>query len=661
MLLQPQYNRELYDLYLYDQTATRDRVPNPDYDPGCLDIPDQECEPETIITSTQGTPIAFNPNHWTKIYNDDMDLDFTGSMLITRRFNNITNQCPPGTRAAQLRSKILNTFPTDINWYNAGWWRAVLISPKHILCCQHMARHGGYSRNQRDREASFMNKSGEIFTTKFKEISAAEWRGPLTGADGQDYGDFSDDYITGNEMASDTALLELEDEVPTDFGIKIYNKAPIRSTIPKNALVFLKDNQGRVIQFNASAFNALKEDSGPTVKGMWKYEPGIRNNPNNPDESFRVGLAVPPFGGDYLGTDTWIIDGEEYDLTGMGNSTWSGDSGTEIYWYSPTHGTVFGGQIEGGPHPPMWDIESGSEFINYLNEEHLIPNGYEPITPVDMSDAVTRQKIKISRENNFTTDATYSRTKFDVVSKITKPNGSVVEVPSNIITGASEGEEPKIEFVKGTEGYTYTNAGLIVSYEQMSNKGGGGIPGSPPIGLPPMLISSEFLYDDEGTGPEEGPLSRGFAVDGSAGDYVIVPDRFVGSEMKVISSLTNTIGTTSETLSFGTVKPRGYSASASNISFTPDPPVRGQDVTINASMDGDPYWDTTWLMVSMGGGFATAETRINRFYTFPRTVRLPDSDEIVGDPLFISITAKNPYNFGENNQFTAQSQNITED
>ena len=668
MLLQPHYDRELYDLYLYDQTATRDRVPNPDYDPGCLDIPDQECEPETIITSTEGTPIAFNPKHWTKIYNDDMDLDFTGSMLITRKFNNVNNRTPSGTRSAQTRSKILNTFPnSDINWFNSGWWRAVLISPKHILCCQHMARHGGYSRNQLGREASFMNKSGEIFTTKFKEISAAEWPGPLNPNNpDESFRDYTHDWNpTSANSGSDTSLLELEDEVPADFGIRIYNKVPIVSTLPKNTLVFIKDNQGRVTQWHAKLHTNLLDLTSPDGNGSWKNYRGLRSNTNNPDESFRVGLAQAPFEGS-LSTDTWIFDGEEYDLTGHSDFyVWSGDSGTETYYYSPTHGTVLGGFMKGGPHPGMWSWEVGREFIDYVNENHLIPNGYDALSPVDMSDAVVRQKIKISKDNNFFTDGRYSRQKFDVVSKITKPDGSVVRVPSNMVTGVLEGEQPKISNVYPHDGFTYCNAGLYISYKQDSNKGGLGQPG--PAAVPSMENSSEFTFGGSSPSLEE-QADGNMKFDAlflKAGGHIRVPDKpeFIGKEIKVLSTLSSILGSTSATLSLGTVKPRGYSASAANITFTPDPPLRGQDVTINASMDGDPYWDTSWIMLAMGGGFATAEASnlIGRNYTFPRTVRLPDSGEIVGDPLLISITTKNPYNLTENNQFTAQSQNITED
>jgi hypothetical protein len=244
------YNREYHDLHLFSPSVSF----NPKAD---------------------GVPIAYNLNCAAAKQN----VDFSGCATKNQRFNN--------------RSTFVPTDHENINYWNNGYFAAVLITPKHALICQHYYAAIPSQVNQ----LKWLGKSEQ---THSRKVKSSKHFSPY-----------------------DVRLVEFEQEFPAD-DIKIYSRIADVRYIPRDTEMWMQDGQCRIYR------TKLKESrtTNNTVAGdptTWSLKPYL-------DDGLGLNEGVQPFG-----------------LTGTYSpNVFSGDSGSPTFVLDKTGDTILVGLAYGG-------------------------------------------------------------------------------------------------------------------------------------------------------------------------------------------------------------------------------------------------------------------------------------------------------------------------
>lgn len=592
------YDPQLHDLYLYEPKASLNRQTG-----------------EKI----EGIPVRYNP----KCFVDrlqDYPLDLTGVAVLPRRHNNKVSRNGAvnyGWEEEWDADQVSEN--ANINFYNSGYFAMTLISPKHVGACEHFWIT---AQNQLNKVVTFMNKQGEKFETTFIPPPP-------------------------ENIFGDNVILELTDEVPADFGIRIYNKVPVQPYSPSqssqtdfheeypdfigyagwkpNTIIFTKTPQGAIFQ---RATKKLRDLNGNII-GDGEF---------GSSSDFLVSDKV---------SKGWI------------SGVWSGDSGSPAFIVSKQHGTLFVRAFNGGGVGTAYKNPDGTiaksatfKFIQGI----LKPFGYE-YEAIEVFDAVTSQIQQRGSREDFETIGGLEGYKVYCDVKITGKDNTIVEKSSDIAFSTITGVTPDIRSIIiptsiAGLGVTHTNEGLDAFLQINDNS----------RSYPQSETTVTWTIDDEEYNDLEDTLDNTFRI----------PDNTAGKTLKATVRLDNSLGSDSESITYGEIEPRGYTASLTNPTFTPNPPVRGQSCTFNASIDdGEPaggIWN--WAIYSLDKNSAPsvklAGPELPEFFNypmssaFPVTFTVPDSDIPVGNRLVLIGSIRNPYD-KEGKRLEIYSDDVVED
>lgn len=252
------YNRQYHDLYKYSPMVSGD-------------------------PPVQGLPISIN----LECEAIKAGLDFSGCAVRNQRYN---NRYSP------------NNFPGvdwyDINFWNNGYFAAVLITPKHALVCEH------------------------YYITVPSQIHTMKW----LGRDGIFH---SRTVKRTKPMGNDLRLVEFNDPFPST--VKFYNKIADVRYVPKNTEAWIQDAQNRIYRVHF--------DSARTVDNTVNGDP--------------IGWFSKPFIDDGMGYNLGYF---QYGGSPVSPSVFSGDSGSPTFILDEGD-TILIGLSFGGTHisPKMLD------------------------------------------------------------------------------------------------------------------------------------------------------------------------------------------------------------------------------------------------------------------------------------------------------------------
>jgi hypothetical protein len=231
------YNREYHDLHLFSP-------------------------PVSLDPKNDGIPIEYNSRCPAAYYN----VDFSGCAAKNQRFNN---------RSAYVQSDWGN-----INYWNNGYFAAVLITPKHALICQHYYA----AIPSQVHDLKWLGKSQQTYTRKVK--------------------------TTKQLNPYDLRLVEFEQEFPVD-DIKIYSKIADVRYIPRETEMWMQDGQCRIYRTRLKE-SRTKDGTVNTEPTTWMSKPytddGMGYNEGIPFNGSTGPIQVPNvFGGD-SGSPTFVLD-----------------------------------------------------------------------------------------------------------------------------------------------------------------------------------------------------------------------------------------------------------------------------------------------------------------------------------------------------------------
>lgn len=281
------------------------------------------------VRNESAVPIGLNPNCRAAGW------DLTGFAIKPRRFNNRIDNIPgdmPGP------NNPLDTLQ-DLNYYNSGHWSAYAITPRHVVVCWHFIKNTpspnlinnvNAGQEQQDLgpwpEAAnepntlvFMNAEGEYFVHSY------------TFADPPVDGTLPVSSQLGG-LPGDSVLLVLDEPIPADSGIRIYNRNAVIDMDQQFAMLLMFDSQSRVrfesyggfltpvdrVHVNTPQFNLTRSIS-----------PGI---PDLVEERKLPGGDLENEPIEYASTGTFHSDTVA--------QTWSGDSGSPVLVHSKSKGTL---------------------------------------------------------------------------------------------------------------------------------------------------------------------------------------------------------------------------------------------------------------------------------------------------------------------------------
>lgn len=239
------YNRQYHDLYEYYPMVSHQPI-------------------------VQGLPTKINPNCEAV----KAGLDFSGCAVRNQRYN---NRCSP------------NNFPNiawdDINFWNNGYFAAVLITPRHALVCEH------------------------YYATVPSQIHTMKWLGRG--------GIFHSRAVEKTKpMGGDLRLVEFKEDFPSD--VKVYNKIADIRYIPINTEMWIQDAQNRIYRVRM----ARTTTSDGTLNGDpigWQSKVYLDDGMGYNEGFFKYGTTpVNPsvFSGD-SGSPTFVLDEGETILVGL--------------------------------------------------------------------------------------------------------------------------------------------------------------------------------------------------------------------------------------------------------------------------------------------------------------------------------------------------------
>lgn len=231
------YNREYHDLHLFS--------------------PSVSLEPKN-----DGVPIKYNPN----CASAKQNVDFSGCAAKNQRFNN--------------RGPYNQSDWGNVNYWNNGYFAAVLITPKHALICQHYYQAIPSQVN----ELKWLGKSEQVHTRKVKQ--------------------------TKRMGSYDIRLVEFENEFPIN-DVKIYSKIADVRYIPKETEMWMQDGQCRIYRTRLRE-SRTTDGTVNTEPTTWVSKPylddGMGYNQGIPVNG-STGPAQSPniFSGD-SGSPTFVLD-----------------------------------------------------------------------------------------------------------------------------------------------------------------------------------------------------------------------------------------------------------------------------------------------------------------------------------------------------------------
>jgi hypothetical protein len=245
------YNREYHDLHIFS--------PSVSFDP-----------------KSDGIPVKYNSKCPAARHN----VDFSGCAAKNQRFNN--------------RSTYVQSDWGNINYWNNGYFAAVLITPRHALICEHY-----YSAiPSQVHQLKWLGKSEQTYTRKVKESK--------------------------HLSPYDVRLVEFQEEFPSD-DLNIYSKIADVRYIPRETEMWMQDGQCRIYR------TRLKESKTKdnTVQGeptTWTSKPFL-------DDGMGYNEGLP-----YNGMSGPV----------QSPNIFSGDSGSPTFVLDKTGNTIFVGLAYGG-------------------------------------------------------------------------------------------------------------------------------------------------------------------------------------------------------------------------------------------------------------------------------------------------------------------------
>ena len=217
------YNSEVHDLYRYNRVAS---------------------------TTQTATPIGYNPN--CQVYGV---ADFSGCRARNRHFCTLVGS-----------SYGLEFDRENVNFWNCCTYGGVLISPKHMIVCQHF-RGARPDPNDNTGGIVLLGKSGLRYTVKVVGVTLS--------------------------IGGDQTLLEFDQPVP-EGEFYIYNKIADAAYIPKGTPIWVQDSNGKIYK---RIFKTAKFTDGKLTN--WQSDPsldGVNDGPFVPsgDPGIFVGDSGSP-------------------------------------------------------------------------------------------------------------------------------------------------------------------------------------------------------------------------------------------------------------------------------------------------------------------------------------------------------------------------------
>ena len=231
------YNREYHDLHLFSPSVS-------------------------IDPKKDGVPVKYNPQCAAAQHN----VDFSGCAAKNQRFNN--------------RGPYGQSDWNNINYWNNGYFAAVLITPKHALICNHYY----VTIPSQVNELKWLGKSEQVHTRKVKS--------------------------TKKIGTSDIRLVEFEQEFPTN-DVKIYSKIADVRYIPRETEMWMQDGQCRIYRTRLKE-SRTSDGTVNTEPTTWVSKPYIDDGMGYNEGIPFNGVSGPPqspsiFSGD-SGSPTFVLD-----------------------------------------------------------------------------------------------------------------------------------------------------------------------------------------------------------------------------------------------------------------------------------------------------------------------------------------------------------------
>jgi len=306
---------------------------------------------------TDGVPIGINPN------GRGSDLDLSGVALRARRFNNmVQNPTDTDPWIEGFGPPPLDTME-ELVPFNSGTWSAVLLTPRHLGVCKHFIEATGAAPSSESdawpeeargtsNKVVFMNKDGEYFV---RTISLVDGRTPKPS------GGFSYSAAT---FGGDSVLLLLNEPIPEDSGIKIWNKSYVLDNDQMHATVNILDSQGRIYQREHIGFRQTSMDTQSYMEYHY-FGAGIMGAWVNTMKSF-----VPDIHEEgWAGAVDQPVNYKGIGIHGDYANVFSGDSGSPVFVESKSKGTLAvqlpGGGVGAGAWSPF-TLPVMENFKNYL-------------------------------------------------------------------------------------------------------------------------------------------------------------------------------------------------------------------------------------------------------------------------------------------------------
>jgi hypothetical protein len=557
MAVLERYNSSVHDLYVYDQEATRGGL--------------------------TGNPIGYNPSCWANGNN----VDFTGVALRVRKFNNLYNaHCFPLCVPDNYDPDINN-----INFYNSSQYPVTLVTPRHAFINEHFWDSCDYGACWNNcipycDKLVWMNKAG----VKYERTPSGPLVDPSTGSH----------FQTDN----DDLWIELDEPLPPDSGIKIYDKFARLYNTQKYANCYNVDPNGKIYLRN---FDAVTVNEGVDL------------NASNPDVDYHGGQLI-----------------------------YSGDSGTVTFIQSEEHGTLLASNPNGNPYGHggnYWRGQWTDDMISKLNTFlDTRPGGYS-VSSIEVEDAV--KYVSVASGSSYS-PSTYMNGKklFCRVKAIGRVPTNTDTEDSNYINAYVDGDAPTFGSIS-LEPTIHQDPTIPLSIFRGTSASMNVYDLLP--GWPPVSMISTFAGD------KNSKEAFSLAVTGASRNETIVADipiGLCGSSLTVDNSFVNVIGAvhgaTSATLSdFGIT-----GATVGSITFNPNPPEAGESLTITTAVTGNPVPRQTFLIQAITGGPGGTYTLVEQFpwvgFTFPinSEINIDIPVEFVGTGLTFTWLAENGYNKG---------------
>ena len=550
MAVLERYNPSVHDLYVYDQEATR--------------------------AGATGNPIGYNSSCWANAN----DVDFTGVALRVRKFNNLYNDF-------NILPDNYNPDINNINFYNSSQYPITLVTPRHGFLCRHFWEACDFGACWNNcipycDKLVFMNKAG----VKYERGLAGPLVDPTTGA-----------YFG---VSNDDLWIELDEPLPSDSGIKIYDKIARFTNTQRYANCYNVDPNGKIYLRKFENATWVSSDSG-NIRRLAEVDPDV----------------------DYHG----------------GSLIFGGDSGTVTFIQSEEHGTLLISNPNGNPYGPGGTQWSETQLANLNNFLATRPGGYS-VSGIEVEDAI--KYVKVASGSSYSPSSYMNGKKLFCRIKATGRRSTNTDTEdSNYINAYVDGDAPTFGSIS-LEPTIHQDPTIPLSIFR-------GTSASMNVNdlfprWPPVSMISTFAGD------KNSKDAFSLALTGAARNDTIVADiprGFCGSTLTVDNSFINVIGAVYGTTS-ASLSDFGITGATLGITFNPSPPESGESLTITTAVTGNPVPRQTFTIIAVTSGAALVEQFPSSGYTFPinseLTIDIPVG--LAGATLELTWIAENGYNKG---------------